>query len=620
MNKIQIRCFKVAALILLFFCNVLYLFPQSFQFAQVTDTHVGGQTGAADLRRTVMDLNKQKGIDFVIISGDITEFGSDEELFLAKQILDSLKLPWYALPGNHDSNWSESGADSFRKVFGGETFFFEHKGYYFMGTTSGPNMRMSPGQIPRENLVWMDSVFAANPEVESSPLIFVNHYPLDTSLNNWFDATDRLLKRNTQLALCGHGHVNRTYDWDGIQGVMGRSNLRAKEDVGGYNIIKIDDGKATFTVRYPLSHTDSKPWFETTLAAPNQRKLVRPDYSINANNSQVQNIWTFEDSSDMGAGMAKYKNTVIAVNTQGYIYSLDVNTGKKKWSFQTHGKIYSTPEVWRNYVVVGSSDRHIYCLDARNGELVWKHAAEKAVLGSSLILKGKAYIGASDGVFRALDVKTGNLVWKFNLVDNFVSGKPTFYKNKIVFGSWGNGFYALVYKTGKLAWSWDNGHTNRMLSAAACYPIGVNNRIFVVAPDRHMTALDASDGSVIWREKRDSIRVRESMGVSTDGKMIYVKTMDGEVYGISTSGDHMDIIWKSELQLPYELTPSNISTSENQVLIPSHAGLLSSIDKISGKVLWQYKISNAMVNPVLVFDKKTVIASTMDGKIVRLDY
>lgn len=100
----------------------------SFKFAQVTDTHVGGHTGADDLRRTVADLNKQKDIDFVILSGDVTEFGSDEELALAKQILDSLKLPLYILPGNHDSNWSESGANSYWKVFGSEAA--DLLGYY----------------------------------------------------------------------------------------------------------------------------------------------------------------------------------------------------------------------------------------------------------------------------------------------------------------------------------------------------------------------------------------------------------------------------------------------------------------------------------------------------------
>src|SRR5690606_15199005 len=124
-------------------------------------------------------------------------------------------------------------------------------------TASGPNMRMSPGQIPRENLVWMDSVFKAHPDT-SHPLIFINHYPLDSALNNWFEAIDRLKTRNIRLAFCGHGHQNRLYNWEGIPGVMARSNLRTSEPVGGYNIVTIARDSAFFQVRRPLERTEDK--------------------------------------------------------------------------------------------------------------------------------------------------------------------------------------------------------------------------------------------------------------------------------------------------------------------------------------------------------------------------
>jgi 3',5'-cyclic AMP phosphodiesterase CpdA len=67
-------------------------------FVHLSDTHIGSETGAEDLRRTVQDINQNEAIQFVIISGDITEFGSDEEIKLAKQILDSLNKTWYIIP------------------------------------------------------------------------------------------------------------------------------------------------------------------------------------------------------------------------------------------------------------------------------------------------------------------------------------------------------------------------------------------------------------------------------------------------------------------------------------------------------------------------------------------
>ena len=128
-----------------------------FKFALITDTHIGSPNNNEDLQRTVDDINQNMPeIEFAIVSGDVTEFGSDKELTIAKNILDQLNVPTYVIPGNHDSNWSESGTNSFLTIFGTETFGFEHNGYKFFGLPSGPNMRMSPGQIPREGITWFN--------------------------------------------------------------------------------------------------------------------------------------------------------------------------------------------------------------------------------------------------------------------------------------------------------------------------------------------------------------------------------------------------------------------------------------------------------------------------------
>src|SRR5690606_11226298 len=111
------------------------------------------------------------------------------------------------------------------------------------------------------------------------------------------------------------------------------------------------------------------------------------------------------------------------------------------------------------------------------------------------------------------------------------------------------------------------------------------------------------------------IRVRESMGLSKDKRHVYVKTMDGNVLGISTRGAHMDITWRSDLQLPYELSPSAIETNRHQVFVASHAGLGSGVRAADGRLLWQYKLSNSMINPILVSGHKDIFVSTMDGVI-----
>lgn len=593
-----------------------------FKFAFVTDTHVGNGTGADDLRRTVQDINNNPSLAFVVVTGDITEFGADHELTLAKQILDSLNKKYYVIPGNHDANWSESGSNTFKTVFGAETFSFVHEGYLFAATSSGPNMRMSPGQIPRENVVWLDSVLK-NMKNAEMPVIYLNHYPQDDSQNNWYEAINRLKKRNTQLILCGHGHNNHKYNFENIPGVMGRSNLRAKDSIGGYNIVTIQNGIATFEERKPIVQTQ-KQWLEVPLVNHHfngdTTRFPRPSFAVNAENKGLKVVWEFQDRSDIGAGIATTKDLLIAVNTSGDIYALNKKTGKVKWTFTSNGKIYSTPAVEGNYLVVGSSNHKIYGLNVTTGKLIWTVQAEKAVVASPVIKDNVAYIGASDGHFRAIDIKTGNIVWDFDQVKGFVVTKPLIYENKIYFGCWANDFYALDLKTGKEVWKWNNGATNRMFSPAACYPVATGGRVFIVAPDRYMTSLNAETGEVIWRKQMKDVRVRESMGLSTDGSLVYVKTMDGQLYGVSTKADSMEITWKSKVQLPYELAPSAIIENKNIIYVPSHSGTAIAVDRTTGDVLWQYKVSNSLVNTITPIDDKKAVVSTMDGKITCLEY
>jgi outer membrane protein assembly factor BamB/calcineurin-like phosphoesterase family protein len=608
---------------LLFFAVFKSLSAQKhFSFAHVTDIHIGNQTAEEDLRRTIRNINNDTTISFVILSGDITEFGSDEEIMLAKAILDSLNKPWYIIPGNHDSNWSESGSNTFKKVFGAESFHFTQHGFLFLGTASGPNMRMSPGQIPREHIVWLDSTLE-NRNDKEMPIIYINHYPQDSSLNNWYEAIDRLKKTNVQLILCGHGHSNRNLNFEGIPAVMGRSNLRAKNPEGGFNIITVNNGKATFKERNPVTN-EEKQWNEVKLVqhqySLDSLRYYRPSYAVNKQYNNVHIGWEYEDNSDIGSGTAYNKKYIFATNTSGAVYALDQKKGKKKWLFQTGGKIYATPAVQGNLLVVASTDNNIYGLNASTGKLVWKYETEKPIVANPVIKEGTIYIGSSDGHFRALDLNEGTLKWKFDGVKNFVVTKPLFYNGKIYFGSWGTEFYALDAGTGKMVWTWNNGHGSRMFSPAACYPVAANNRVFIVAPDRYMTALDAETGKVIWRKQDPKLRVRESMGLSADSTLVYAKTMDGQIIGVATTSDSMNVVWTAETNLGYELAPTAIIEKENIVYVPSDKGVVTAVNRKDGSILWKHKISNALVTGITPIGKNKVIVTTMDGKVTYIKY
>ncbi|RFS20524.1 metallophosphoesterase [Chitinophaga silvatica] len=590
---------------------------QSFKFAEITDTHIGSDNALEDLQRTVSDINSQPALAFVIISGDITEFGADAELSLAKSVLDGLKKPWYIIPGNHDTKWSESGGNTFRKVFGSETFDFKYGGYQFIGTNCGPNMRMGPGQVPRENIVWLDKMLKKVDK--QTPIIYINHYPQNADLNNWYEAIDRLKQFNIQLILCGHGHTNKQFDFDGIPGVMCRSNLRAKDSIGGYNIVTIADGKATFEERTPVIGKN-RQWATAALAAPDKKIYERPSFAMNDSFPAVKKVWEYQDNSDIGAGIALYQNLVITTNTAGEVYALDLQNGKRKWTYKTLGKIYATPAIEGNKLVVGSSDGIIYCLNASNGKQLWNYKTDKPIVASTTIVNGIAYTGASDGHFRAIDITNGKLVWDFDKVIGFVEDKPLYYQGNIYFGSWGNDFYALDAKTGELKWKWNNGASNRMFSPAACWPVAAANRVFIVAPDRYMTAFNAATGNVIWRKTNPDIRVRESIGLSADSTDVLIKTMEGKLYGVSTVADSMHINWNADVDMGYELDPASCVERDGVIYAPTHSGVVYAIDAQTHGMLWKYKLSNCLVNTVTPLGNKQLLFSTMDGKLALIRF
>lgn len=527
---------KKSLLFCLFILTVLSLEAQTghtakgsrVRFAFLADLHISDvATNVEDYEISVNDINTLKDIDFVILAGDITEFGSDEEIMLAKSITDRLKVPVYVLSGNHDSKWSESGCNTFATVFGYEYFSFDAGGIQFIGTNSGPNMRMAPALVPREAMVWLDSVTRALPR--EKPVVFINHYPLDDAMLNYAQVIDMLKRVNIQASLCGHGHSNRLMDFSGIRGVMGRSNLRAGKVAAGhagYNIVTIETnsdysfGKISFEVR--SNGVTQEPWLTLPLMKHTKNPVMHAPVGV---------VWEYQDDSDIGSAAAFAFGNVYISNTAGVIKALDAADGSVKWSFATGGKVFSSPEVCEKsgVLVVGSTDNFIYGLDARSGKLRWRAEASKSVLGSPSILGDLVYIGASDGVFRAIDVKSGKVVWSYNGIKSFIEAKPWADGDGVYIGDWANRVYAFEPKTGKLMWEWTN-RKGRGLSAAAVWPVKANGKLFVVTPERRSHAIDAKTGKELWSARGG----REAIGLSEDGSAVYIKTMQDTVIAFST--------------------------------------------------------------------------------------
>lgn len=586
-----------------------------FRFAHLTDLHLSpnNPNPTEDLLRSVAQINATDSIDFVLVTGDLTEEGDRATLEKVKSCLDLLKMKHYVVLGNHETKWSDSGCTAFGEIFGGERFEFMHKGYLFLGFNSGPLMRMAYGHVVPQDIRWMtDEMKKAG---TGSPVFLVTHYPLmEGDVDNWYEVTDAVRPYNVRLFIGGHYHANKNLKYDGIPGILMRSNLRDKEGKPGYGIYEVtNDSILVYTQRIG---EPKKKWAAFSLTASyydhNGKADKYPDFSVNDEYSRVKEQWIVQTGVGIYCSPTVEKETVFVGDDLGRLTAYSLKNGKQLWSFQSEKRIVGTPAVNESIVVFGSADCRIYGLDAKDGRLLWTVNADKPVLGAVTIDNGIAYIGASDGCFRAIDIRTGKVIWTYKDVKGYIETKPLVTEDKVIFGAWDNTLYALNKADGKELWKWTGGLTRMHFSPAAVWPVAANGKVFITDPQRAMTAIDIRTGKTVWRTFQSM--VRETIGLSEDGERLYSKTMNDSIVCYSTQGDHPSRLWASNVGFGYEHAPSMQVEKDGIMFGSTKEGLIFALEGKTGKVLWKHKIGNSLISTVVPVSGKQVLFTATSGE------
>ncbi len=598
-------------------CAGVTFAAEPFTFALLTDTHIskGNPIPLEDLNNSVNEINQNPEIEFVVVSGDVTESGDSMSIVRSKEALDKLNVPYYVASGNHETKWSDSGCRDFAVVFGADRFFFEHKGCAFVGFNSGPVIKMADGHVAPQDISWMKT-HLDNLE-KGTPVFAVTHYPLQTGdVDNWYQVTDVLRQYNVQCLLGGHYHTNRVYICDGITDVLNRSNLRAKDPVGGFSIISVSDSIRFFEKKIGQEPTQwlSIPFETKTYGEPDES--LRPSYAVNKEYRNVREKWQTAVGVGLYAQPAVDDKKTYIGDDAGTFYAFSLRNGQEVWRFKTGSRIISSAAVDDGKVVFGSTDGHIYCLDTENGELVWKYNTGKAVMGCPVIRDEVVYIGGSDGCFRALDLIDGEVFWTFSGVKGYIESRPCIYEGKIIFGAWDCNLYALDIMEGSLVWKWNNGKTNDKLSPAAVWPVATAGKVFITAPDRVFTAIDAATGQTIWRTKEHV--VRETVGISEDGATIYSRCMWDSIVAMDAKAEKPVTLWKTNGGYDYDHNPSMLIEKDGVVVFGTKNGLLFGVEGKTGKILWKHKIGNSVLNTATPLGKGEWLVSSSEGTLTRV--
>ena len=611
---------KQKAYFLLCLCCWLVLGAQAqqscFRFAHLTDLHISPNNAqpTEDLLRSVAQLNATDGLDFVIVTGDLTEEGDRASLEKVKSCLDLLKMPHYTVLGNHETKWSESGCTAFAEIFGAERFKLEHKGFLFLGFNSGPLMRMAYGHVVPQDIRWMEEEMKKAGKEQK--VILATHYPMmEGDVDNWYQVTDAVRPYNVRLFIGGHYHRDRELRYDGIPGVLVRSNLRDREGKPGYGIYEVTED----SIRVYTQRIGEQPvrWagfsLEKEYYDPQGKAEKYPDFSVNQTYDKVKREWLIQTGVGIYCSPAVGHGQVFVGDDLGQLTAYRMKNRKKGWTFHTGKRIVGGPAVKDETVVVGSADGHIYGLNAATGELRWKVTAAGPVLGAITIDGDKAYVGASDGTFRAIQIQTGEVVWSYTGVKGYVECQPLIDGDNVVFGAWDNTLYALNKHTGKEVWKWTGGLTRMHFSPAAVWPVAAHRKIFIADPKRALTAINRETGETVWRTYQS--QVRESIGISEDRERIYAKTMNDSIVCYSAVEDKPKQVWATSVGFGYEHAPSMLMEKEQTVYGSTKEGLLFALDARSGALLWKHKMGNSLINTVCPLGKNKVLFTATSGEV-----
>lgn len=581
------------------------------KLAILSDVHVTpGNANEGKLREAVAEINATD-VDAVMMTGDLTNEGSDEQLRNIKGILDGISHPLYVIPGNHENNWSQSACKTFNDLWGNDRFVFTVDNLVVVGMNCGPFMKMGDGHIKQEDLLWLDSTLTAMVK-PGMQVLSVNHYPILDDLDNYRAYVDILKKYPVVTHQCGHYHTWRLYETDGINGVM----VRALDMGGGnygYTLMTIDLDRQWIYVYNKVIGKAAEVMFAyrinqefDTTERPQESCQVPAGFDVRRIVADNASIFTRVGVDD--------KNLYYG-NSLGYCKAVDKQSGALRWQFKTDAMLFSRPAVSGKFVILPTSDKRLVWLDKKSGKKKYQYDADGPYVADGVVQGGILYQGGYK-TFQAWDVKRHRLLWRYDSINNYCQAAPVVDGADVIFGAWDTYLRSLDRRNGTLNWQWNNGKNVNLYSPGNMVPVVTPDHVVIVAPDRVTTAIDRKSGVQLWREKNDN-KVRESLGRSVDGKVAYAKTMDGELVAMST-GDNYQELWKVDLGFGYEHAPCIVLEHDGYIYCGSRRGMLAVVNAATHELVFTYRMGSSEVNGFDVDERGDIYCSLIEGTIWRI--
>jgi outer membrane protein assembly factor BamB len=218
------------------------------------------------------------------------------------------------------------------------------------------------------------------------------------------------------------------------------------------------------------------------------------------------------------------RDTVYVGDEDGFFHAIDRKTGKKKWVFETKGEIAGCAAVVGENLLVPSHDASLYCLDPK-GSQVWNFETQDRVNCSPALADNFTFVAGCDEHLRVIDIKKGEETLDIPL-GSYLIASPALHGDVLYVGTYTGEVVAVNWKTGKFVWRYKGKRELEIHASAAV----TDELVLVGGHDKIMHCIDRKSGKPRWTFPTNA-RINSSPAVVD--KRVFFGSDDGNIYGLS---------------------------------------------------------------------------------------
>jgi outer membrane protein assembly factor BamB len=257
-------------------------------------------------------------------------------------------------------------------------------------------------------------------------------------------------------------------------------------------------------------------------------------------------------SAKLSGGLTAAYNNLYMGTEDGYVVAVSQASGEVIWRTEVKGEVVSAPAAGDGWIAVTTTSGHVATLHPDTGEIRWQLETDVPALSlrgtsSPFIANGGVLVGTATGKLSVILLDKGVPAWEQAI--------------------------ATIQGSTEL---------ERLVDADST-PIVFGTKVYSIAYNGNLVAVDMMSGRVLWKREYSSYR-----NIAIELNTLYLTDAKGSVTAVDASNG-IEKWTNSELYNRHLTTPV---VYKNSIVVGDFEGYFHFIDKTSGRITARYRHFN----------------------------